>query len=138
VKRVEQLNREEGKLMACEERRTAEQRRKKADSMWREEDSWTDKKEADDNWREYDFWTEKKEADDKWREEDSWTEMKESWWQVKRVWLLNREEGSWWQVKRVGHLNREEGKLMRSEGSRTADHRRRKADDKWRKEFSWA
>jgi hypothetical protein len=31
VKRVGQLNREEGKLMANEERRTTEQRRRKAD-----------------------------------------------------------------------------------------------------------
>jgi hypothetical protein len=33
VKREGQLNREEGKLMACEERRTAEQRRRKTDGM---------------------------------------------------------------------------------------------------------
>jgi hypothetical protein len=46
VKRVAQLNREEGKLMASEESSSDEQRRWKANGRWREKDSWAEKKES--------------------------------------------------------------------------------------------
>jgi hypothetical protein len=46
VKRVAQLNREEGKLMASEDSSSDEQRRRKGNGRWREEGSWTGKKES--------------------------------------------------------------------------------------------